>query len=542
MTLGDRRELWCDGDMRFRRPLAVTFSLTLGFAIACGGSDPVTTPDAGGTDAGQDASTCSAPKTTCGSACVDLQTDPTSCGVCGTTCGSAESCCAGSCSTSCSFVVTAASPDRGPMSGGTWLTIAGKGFAPGAKVFVGKARAPARVIDATKIVALTPPGLDGAVDVRVVQGSSSSSRAGAFRYVAYGFKGPWKKIDMSSARGNWPGVSVMPDGRVLVTGGVSNSNGTSVLDTADIYDPSTTTSTATSGKMSAPRWTQAQVTLLDGQTLVLGTWFGGYSPPSGPQADRFDGKGNFTPTTGKPSVEHRWPHAVLLADGRVLVASFQLAAPEIYNPSTDAFTVVKNAPDTTGYTPVRMLDGRVLFVKGAKAPVRIYDPDADAWSVAGDGPTATDGQAYTLPDGRILYVAGTIATSVDTSPTDVLELFDPKSTGFSPAAYKLKEPRQKTLTTAMLGDGSVLVIGGEIGKNVANPACSVNGFVLTSGVERVDPIAGTVTAFDPLPEKNFVMSGTTLLDGSVVAAGGAPCGGAQAFPYFYFLQGTPPPN
>jgi len=36
------------------------------------------------------------------------------------------------------------------------------------------------------------------------------------------------------------------------------------------------------------------------------------------------------------------------------------------------------------------------------------------------------------------------------------------------------------------------------------------------------------------------MSATMTLDGSIVAAGGAQCGGGMAYPYFYFLKGMVP--
>lgn len=511
------------------------------FIVGCSGGAPIGPNDGGGGDATSEGGVCAAPKVMCGSSCVDVASDAMNCGVCGFACGTGSTCCAGACSTDCATAITGLGPSRGPMSGGSWVTISGKGFSPGARVFLGASRAPARTVDANTVLALAPPGLAGDVDVRVESGTAKTSKARAFRYVSYGFQGPWKKVNMSSARGNWPGISVMQDGRALITGGVANSMGNSVLDTADVYDPATSQSAATPGKMSAPRWTEAHVTLLDGKTLVLGTWFGGYSPANGPFADLFE-SGTFKPTKGKPTLEHRWPHAVLLADGRAMIVSYTTAAPDLYDPATETFAPMSSAPDTTGYRPVRLLDGRVLLIKGARAPLRLYDPDTSAWTTAGLGPTAIDGDAYTLPDGRVLYIAGTLVGATETSPTAVLEIFDPKAPDFSPLPYKLAEARQKTLTTAMLGDGTVLVIGGEVGKNVLVPACSVNSFVLTDGVERIDPAAKTVSAFDKLPEKNFVMSGATLHDGSVVAAGGAPCGGGNAYPYFYFLQGLPPPN
>lgn len=95
-------------------------------------------------------------------------------------------------------------------------------------------------------------------------------------------------------------------------------------------------------------------------------------------------------------------------------------------------------------------------------------------------------------------------------------------------------------TTAMLEDGALLVIGGNL--SVAPNDCALPGWQPTSAVERIDPVAGTVVAFDSLPDKNFVMTAATMQDGSVVSAGGASCGGGNASPYFYFLQGEPPPQ
>lgn len=498
---------------------------------------------AGGSSAsgGAGGASCAPPKAQCGAGCVDPSQDSANCGSCGYACKNGATCSKGSCSTSPSLSVGSISPSLGPMSGGTWLTIKGEGFAKGAKVKLGDARAPAGFVDAQTLIAQAPPGLAGKVDVSVDLGAAGSSvRGQAYTYAAFGLEGTWQKIDMTSARGNWPGIAVLQDGSVLITGGVSNSSGSSVQDTADLYDPATNKSVATAGKMSAPRWTQASVTLLSGKTLVLGTWFGGVSAVNGPLADLFDAKTKtFTPTANKPTLEHRWPHAVLLADGRALIVGYTSGVVELYDPSSDAFSDVAGAPDCTGYRPTRLLDGRVLLVKGGNAPVHLFDPEAGSFGDGGTGPSAIDGDLFTLPDGRVLYVAGSIPTSTQLLPTDVLELWDPAQPGFKAASYHLSQKRQRTLTTAMAGDGSVLVLGGEVGDQVLNPACSSNTFVLTDGVERIDPVAGVVSAFDKLPEKNFVMSAATTLDGSIVAAGGAPCGGGMAYPYFYFLKGKP---
>jgi hypothetical protein len=48
-----------------------------------------------------------------------------------------------------------------------------------------------------------------------------------------------------------------------------------------------------------------------------------------------------------------------------------------------------------------------------------------------------------------------------------------------------------------------------------------------------------VSAFPALPEPNWTLSAAPLLDGSLIAVGGMTCGGAVAYPYLYFLKGTP---
>jgi hypothetical protein len=287
------------------------------------------------------------------------------------------------------------------------------------------------------------------------------------------------------------------------------------------------------------------MTLLDERVLLLGTWYGGFSPPGGPVADLFDSKKEtFSPTSQGPGVEHRNPKAVLLVDGRVLIVSGLSSEAQIYDPESDSFATLPGTPDLTGYRPTRLLDGRVLLVRGSKSTSYRYDPDGDSFEGVGPGPSAEGGHVFTLTDGRVIYVGGTLpdASAQMTYPTDVLEIYEPGGNGFSALPYHLMLPRQSTLTTAMAGDGSLLVLGGEVGNQVLISACEVNTFVITDQVERIFPDEGKVEAFPSLPEANFVMSAATLHDGSIVAAGGAPCGNAVAYPYFYFLEGREVPK
>ncbi|HEX7604141.1 MAG TPA: hypothetical protein VF316_21130 [Polyangiaceae bacterium] len=76
----------------------------------------------------------------------------------------------------------------------------------------------------------------------------------------------------------------------------------------------------------------------------------------------------------------------------------------------------------------------------------------------------------------------------------------------------------------------------------ASYGCQSNTFPTTKAVDVVDGTAGTVAPFPALNDANMELVAATLLDGSILIGGGAPCGGAGAYPYVYFLQSVPPPN
>jgi Tol biopolymer transport system component len=79
-------------------------------------------------------------------------------------------------------VVQPLTPDHGPVTGGTAITITGQNFAPGATVTVGAVPATdVQVFGNTQIVAVTPAGAEGPADV-VVTVNGTSSPAQTFVY------------------------------------------------------------------------------------------------------------------------------------------------------------------------------------------------------------------------------------------------------------------------------------------------------------------------------------------------------------------------
>jgi hypothetical protein len=464
-------------------------------------------------------------------------------GPCSGGCTAGQTCCAGACvvASSCSFAVTSLTPSQGWQDGGDWLTLKGAGFAAGMRVFLGDGRAPARVVDAQTVKIQTPPGPVGATDVTVQLGAQKATLPKAFLYNAGALMAPWSEKPMMSVRGEWPALAVLQDGRVLVAGGVTTPDMPATsLATAEIFDRPSETLTPVASTMSTPRWRSAAVTLLDGTVLVVGgACWDDLSGCVGDAttADIYDpATGKFTPTKaplGKPRVN---VHAVLLADGRVLVSSGNDASVEIYDPAAQSFTLaMPMGPHDTGPV-VRLRDGRVLLIagldaNGGMAAVEAFDSDAGTFTAVGSlmqpryWPTAV-----VTPGGEALVMGGASGNTGAWTPLDSIELFDPTSNTFATASYKLLSPRYGG-AASLVRDGTVVAMGGYSIPSM----CSS----LVDTVDQIDPVKATVTAFATLPHKNTELNAVTLLDGSVIAVGGGACGSSFAMPYVDFLPGKP---
>ena len=519
-------------------------------ALACGTSPaPFNGGDAGVDGQGlPDVVSCTGGQTSCNGACVDTKTSTTNCGGCGRSCATGESCCGvGSCSSdpSCDLTLTNVSMDHGYLGGGAYVTLHGKGFAAGMRAFVGDGRAPVRVVDATTALLLTPPAPFGVYDVHVQLGTVTATLPKAFTYRSETFGKQWVEISMSSPRGNFPAMTTLQDGRVLVVGGTSTSQPTSSLNTGELFDPVTHKMTAAANAMSVPRNTASAITLLDGRALVVGacnvqTGNGCLQAGDRAAADLFDPATNkFSPTKGPLNDSTRvYMRLTLLPDGRVLVTSGSNVA-EVFDPSTDTFTTLtaKSGNSAFGF-PARLRDGRVAFVSDK---VEVYDPDTDKISAVAAGVAHGSAAVYTLPDGRVMSPGGADVVSGTVTPTDEVAILDVAKPEVKILPQKLSAPRLK-FASALLGDGTVMVAAGVAGNYPVSYGCQSNTFPTTKAVDVVDVVAATVAPFPALNDTNMELVAATLLDGSILIGGGAPCGGAGAYPYVYFLESVPPPN
>jgi len=148
---------------------------------------------------------------------------------------------------------------------------------------------------------------------------------------------------------------------------------------------------------------------------------------------------------------------------------------------------------------------------------------------------------YTLPDGLVISPGGADVVNGTVTPTDEVAILDVVKPEVKVLSQKLSSPRLK-FASALLGDGTVMVAAGVAGNYPASYGCQSNTFPTTKAVDVVDGTAGTVAPFPALNDANMELVAATLLDGSILIGGGAPCGGAGAYPYVYFLQSVPPPN
>jgi hypothetical protein len=182
------------------------------------------------------------------------------------------------------------------------------------------------------------------------------------------------------------------------------------------------------------------------------------------------------------------------------------------------------------HTATLLADGRVLIAGGRSlqdpllATTELWDPTTEAFTpgpplvVPRFGHTATR-----LADGRVLIVGG-IVTAPREVGTRQMELWDP-ATGAFRAAGRTTLPHTVGLSTVLLADGRVLIIGG-VDCNVAPDGAQADRAAqLRCQPQRLtteiwDPATESVTPTGSLEEEHDWASATILADGRVFVLGG----------------------
>ena len=207
------------------------------------------------------------------------------------------------------------------------------------------------------------------------------------------------------------------------------------------------------------------------------------------------------------------PAAVLLADGRVLVAGGTdvdrrpLRTAELFDPVTGTWSAAEAPGFARGgaRTAVVLANGKALFASGMQA--ELYDPATGHWEKAGPagGAAGTHRLAHTvtlLPDGRVLVVGGTTARAAGTA-----EVYSPETGEWTLVAAPAVAREHHA--AVVLPEGVVLMMGGEHYTTGA-----------LASVERFDPATGTWASTHALVEPRGKLGAVVLPDGAVLVMGG----------------------
>ncbi len=358
------------------------------------------------------------------------------------------------------------------------------------------------------------------------------------------------------------------NGFALVAGGQSSASG--VLDTSELYNPTTGSWIATANKLSRPRTSHSMTLLSNGDVLAVGGYSTAFQPINA--VDIYD------PLTDKWKVTNslntaRFGHsATLLTNGKVLIAggiganSEALNSIEIFDAANHDWTAEQNKMAVTrAFHSASLLPNGSLFVVGGFRAVQggadntgeIYSPTSKLWSSAGTFGEARGAHTATImANARVLIVGGASTGAITTALSSV-EFFDPAigkwlTQGSSPNQLRYDH------TATLLANGRVLIAGGrdtngamkfaeiydpttdtwtrtgdmKIARGDHRATLLRNGKVLvTGGVDGGGSVLDSAEVYDPvtgswsltgnnMPNKRASHTATLLADGKVLAVGG----------------------
>jgi Collagen triple helix repeat (20 copies)/Kelch motif len=268
----------------------------------------------------------------------------------------------------------------------------------------------------------------------------------------------------------------LPDGDVLIAGGL---NGSGELSSADVFDPVTGTFTALPQSMTTPRLGAAAAPLPGGDVLIVGGSDGSNMLSS---AELFDPvTGTFTGLPSSMTTARGAAVAAPLPDGDVLIAggfgtSAIQSSAEVFDPMTGTFTALPNSMTTPrwGAVAAPLPNGDVLiaggynsFADSALSSAEVFDPSTGRFTALPHPMTTAryGAVAAPLPDGEVLIAGGYNASGPNgTSTVSSAEVFDPSTGMFTALPVSGGFPIPNAVA-APLPDGDVLIAGGSIHNN-----------------------------------------------------------------------------
>ena len=310
-------------------------------------------------------------------------------------------------------------------------------------------------------------------------------------------------------------ATLLSTGKLLVTGGLTASGPTA---SAEVYDTSTY---VVEGTFLEGRSYHSASLLHDGRVLIAG----GTESDKGRSSKIYD-PGTKSWSSMSPMQQGHVGHtATVLTAGKVLVVgggknlgtSFPnpVDSAELYDPKTGAWsflTVLE--PDRSHHTATLLTNGKVLVIGGLSASIGwhalssalLYDPATQHWSSAGSMQIARGGHSATLlPNGKVLVVGGHSSLY---SPLAIAELYDPTTNSWS-FTGAMNAIRRAGHTATLLRTGKVLVIGG-INEQVS----------FLRDMEEYDPVTNRWSALGVVTKPRDGHTATLLSNGKLLVVGG----------------------
>ena len=376
-------------------------------------------------------------------------------------------------------------------------------------------------------------------------------------------------------------ATLLPNGEVLVTGGFNSCDDDFCTDLSDaqIYDPVTGRWLHTAS-MHAAREQQTATLLPDGDVLVAG----GLNEGGGSGfATTYSSAELYNPvfgtwkTTGRMNEARAGQAATLLRGGWVLVAGGGRATSEVYEPDSGIWVPTGNLSTVrTGQTATLLPNGNVLEAGGA-GPGQAPLATADLFD-AGVGPLVSlSGSALAFPTQQVGTTGNALSVTVTNNGTGSLKVAGVEVSGadpsdyvassacgaspvvpgascailvrFSPVAPGLRTASVGIVDNAPLSPQAVNVNGYGAGPDVwvptgsmstgrsnASSAALPDGKILVAGGENLIADATTATAevynpgsgsFEPTGSMNQARAfgaAALLPDGDVLVAGGLSLG------------------
>ena len=290
---------------------------------------------------------------------------------------------------------------------------------------------------------------------------------------SFAASGAWSPTGtMQSARDGHT-ATILANGKILVAGGTNDGL---ALTSAELYNPTART-WAFTGSMHVGRTLARAVQLSNGSVLVMGGCVDDCLSATTSSAELYNPTaGTFTATGSM--VQARAEFGVtLLANGQVLVAGgctgynqngcgATTTSAEIYDPATRTWTLGNRMVQArSDYASIMLSSGKILFTGGENINgvsinnAELYNPSTGRFTATGNmTATRVEHTAVLLSNGNVLVSGGNNQTLGGVTPLASAELYN-AATGTWSATGSMSNARAGH-TSTVLHNGNVVNAGG----------------------------------------------------------------------------------